>query len=73
MGLDRPSLAASSKALYVLHRLNESPNQLLALEPLTGKVLWVAEVPAGTLNVYTDNDQVILRSVRAAQVVENLP
>lgn len=73
MGLDRPSLAASSKALYMLHRRNESPNQLLALEPLTGKVLWVAEVPAGTLNVYTDNDQVILRSVRAAQVVENLP
>lgn len=73
IGQDRPSLAASSKTLFVLHRRPESPNQLLALEPKTGKVLWTAEVPAGTLNVYTDNDQVILRSVRAAQVVENLP
>jgi len=69
VGKDRPSVAWNSSKIFVLHRVPGELNPLYAFEPRTGRVLYRAETPAGTLHVHASDDKVILRSVRAIRPV----
>lgn len=69
VGVDRPSIAWNSSKLFVLNRVPNELNPLLAIEPRTGKVLSRAETPAGTLHIHASDERLLLRSVRAIRPI----
>lgn len=69
VGENAPSVAADEDGLYLLHHRAADPNLLYSIAPKTGQVHWVAQTPAGTLEVLTYEDALVLKSVRAVQKV----
>jgi outer membrane protein assembly factor BamB len=63
----RAPIAATDDTLFVLHRRDDQPNLLRALDLKSGREKWHGPTPLGTLTVHTDQDRVFLKSVRSVQ------
>jgi outer membrane protein assembly factor BamB len=72
IGEDEPPVDARGGKLYMLVRRKVDSNVVFELDPRSGKVNWYALAPTGTLDLQTVEDDLILRSVRAVQRVDDL-
>lgn len=70
VGDDRPALAFHGGNIFSLIRREEQPNLLLKLDPKSGDIAWVAESPAGALELVSVEEELMLKSIRALQRVD---
>ncbi len=71
VGDDQPPVAAAGKQLFLLLHRQTDPNLLYALDARTGQIHWYSTVPTGTLELFSYDDTLVLKSVRAVQKVNN--